>query len=181
MHQAPFLLLDIDGVFIPFPGPDGATPVTHPRHTVSTDDVAKPFDVWLNPDHGKLITDAIGTGLVRPVWCTSWRADARRVIAPLMGLPDFEHIELPNLPIKTSHPDGYLWKRNHVADWLATAPAVWVDDDFTQLDHQWAADRTAFGNPTLLIEPDPHEGIQPEHIATALEWAANHVTVKEAA
>ncbi|MDH6125787.1 hypothetical protein [Kitasatospora sp. GP82] len=40
------------------------------------------------------------------------------------------------LPITTSHPDGYLWKRNHVADWLATAPAVWIDDDFTPLDHQ---------------------------------------------
>ncbi|MDH6109478.1 hypothetical protein P3T36_000249 [Kitasatospora sp. MAP12-15] len=96
-------------------------------------------------------------------------------------MPDFDHIELPNLPITTSHPDGYLWKRNHVADWLATGPAVWIDDDFTPLDHQWAADRTAFGNPTLLIQPHPHTGIQPEHVMAALEWAADPAAVKEVA
>jgi hypothetical protein len=181
MHQSPYLLLDIDGVLIPFPGDDASTPATHTRHLVRTADVPDPFNVWLNPDHGKLILDAIRTGLVRPIWCTSWRFDARRIIAPLLGLPDFDHIELPNLPITTSHPDGYLWKRNHVADWLATAPAVWIDDDFTPLDHQWAADRTAFGNPTLLIQPDPHAGVQPEHIMAAPEWAAGLTAVKEAA
>ncbi|MCC9308433.1 hypothetical protein LN042_15275 [Kitasatospora sp. RB6PN24] len=181
MHQPPYLLLDIDGVLIPFPDADGSAPATHIRHQVRTKDGGEPFWVWLNPDHGKLILDAVSTGLVRPVWCTSWRFDARRIIAPLLGVPDFEHIELPRLPIITSHPEGYLWKRNHVADWLATAPVVWIDDDFTPLDHQWAADRTTFGNPTLLIQPDPHVGIQPEHIMTALEWATSLAAVKDAA
>ncbi|WP_316519904.1 HAD domain-containing protein [Kitasatospora brasiliensis] len=173
MLATPFLLLDVDGVLIPFPAADGSTPTTHMRHQVHIDDVAEPFWVWLDPAHGALITEAVNSGLVRPVWCTSWRTDARRIVAPLLGVPDFDHIELPKLPITTSHPDGYLWKRNHVADWLATAPAVWIDDDFTPLDHQWAADRSAFGNPTLLIQPDPRTGIQPEHITSALEWAAS--------
>ncbi|MCX4750014.1 HAD domain-containing protein [Kitasatospora sp. NBC_01287] len=181
MHQTPYLLLDIDGVLIPFPATDGSTPTSHTRHLVRTADIPDPFAIWLNPDHGKLITDAIRSDLVRPVWCTSWRFDARRIIAPLLGLPDFDHIELPNLPITTSHPDGYLWKRNHVADWLASGPAVWIDDDFTPLDHRWAADRTAFGNPTLLIQPDPNTGIQPEHVINALEWAASLTTTKQAA
>ncbi len=30
----PYLLLDIDGVLIPFPAADGSTPPTHVRHTV---------------------------------------------------------------------------------------------------------------------------------------------------
>jgi hypothetical protein len=106
------------------------------------------------------------------VWCTSWRADAPGVIGSLLGLPVFEHIELPRLPITTSHPDGYLWKRDHVDFWLGQAPAVWIDDDFTGLDHQWAVDRTTSGRPTLLVQPDHHAGLQPEHIFTALEWAA---------
>ncbi|MGW3232973.1 HAD domain-containing protein [Kitasatospora sp. NPDC001095] len=172
MLATPFLLLDIDGVLIPFPAADGSTPTTHARFQVHTDDVAGPFWVWLNPTHGALITEVINSGLIQPVWCTSWRFDARRIVAPLLDVPDFEHIDLPRLQITTSHPDGYLWKRNHVADWLATAPAVWIDDDFTPLDHRWAADRSAFGNPTLLIQPDPRVGIQSEHITSALGWAA---------
>ena len=105
------------------------------------------------------------------MWCTSWRIDAPRLIGPLLELPTFKHLELPRLPITTSHPDGYLWKRDYVESWLADAPAVWIDDDFTQLDHQWAADRTACRAATLLVEPDPHTGLQPEHIQAALAWA----------
>ncbi|MEU4164042.1 HAD domain-containing protein [Actinoplanes sp. NPDC026670] len=181
MHQIPYLLLDIDGVLIPFPAEDKSTPNTHTRHQVSLTGFPNPIWVWLNHDHGPLIADAISTGLVRPVWCTSWRIDATRQIGPLLGLPHFEHIELPRLPITTSHPDGYLWKRDHVEWWLADAPAVWIDDDFTELDHRWAADRTARRAATLLVEPDPHAGLQPEHIQAALAWATDLASSRQAA
>lgn len=32
--RPPYLLLDIDGVLIPFPSADGSTPATHARHDV---------------------------------------------------------------------------------------------------------------------------------------------------
>ena len=181
MHQIPYLLLDIDGVLIPFPADDKSPPATHTRHQVHMTGYSDPIWVWLNPDHGPLITDAINTGLVTPVWCTSWRGDAPHLIGPLLGLSAFEHIELPRLPITTSHPDGYLWKRDHVDHWLGTAPAAWIDDDFTELDHQWATDRSAAGYPTLLIEPDPHAGLRPDHIMTALQWAVGLAATRDAA
>lgn len=32
--RPPYLLLDVDGVLIPFPDADGTTPATHRRHDV---------------------------------------------------------------------------------------------------------------------------------------------------
>ncbi|OXY87467.1 hypothetical protein BEK98_43855 [Streptomyces diastatochromogenes] len=39
-------------------------------------------------------------------------------------LPPFPHIDLPRPHITTSHPNGYLWKRDRVDAWLAGAPVV---------------------------------------------------------
>ncbi|MFK0188881.1 HAD domain-containing protein [Streptomyces rubiginosohelvolus] len=170
----PYLLLDIDGVLIPFPAADGSTPPTHVRHTVlptgrHPDD---PVPIWLDPSQGHTLADLLTSGLVTPVWCTSWRKDATTIIGPLLGLPDFPYIDLPRPQITTSHPDGYLWKRDHVGIWLADTPAVWIDDDFTGLDHAWAAERTARGMATLLVQPDPHDGLQTEHLTEVTKWAA---------
>ncbi|MFD8614551.1 HAD domain-containing protein [Streptomyces sp. NPDC059631] len=176
----PYLLLDIDGVLIPFPAADGSTPPTHVRHTVlptgrHPDD---PVPIWLDPSHGVLLADLLTSGLVAPVWCTSWRRDATTIIGPLLGLPGFPYLDLPRPQITTSHPDGYLWKRDHVDGWLADAPAVWIDDDFTGLDHGWAAERTAGGAPTLLVQPDPHLGLKPEHLTEVTKWVSQLPTAR---
>ncbi|MFJ3938580.1 HAD domain-containing protein [Streptomyces parvus] len=178
----PYLLLDIDGVLIPFPAADGSTPPTHVRHTVlptgrHPDD---PVPIWLDPSQGRILADLLTSGLVTPVWCTSWRRDATTIIGPLLGLPDFPYIDLPRPQITTSHPGGYLWKRDHVDVWLSDAPAVWIDDDFTGLDHDWAMERTTKGAATLLIQPDPHLGLEPEHLTEATRWVTQVPTTRAA-
>ncbi|MFG3405869.1 HAD domain-containing protein [Streptomyces sp. NPDC048142] len=168
--RSSYLLLDVDGVLIPFPAADGSTPATHTRHDVVPEgrSADNPVTVWLNPEHGRLLLEVIRTGLFTPVWCTSWRQDAATLIGPLLGLPDLPYVDLPRPQIATSHPNGYLWKRDYVDAWMGDAPAIWIDDDFTNLDHAWAAERTAKGTPTLLVQPDPHLGLQPEHLTKVL-------------
>ncbi|WP_217141248.1 HAD domain-containing protein [Streptomyces sp. AC627_RSS907] len=172
--RPPYLLLDIDGVLIPFPSADGSTPATHARHDVvpAGRSADNSVTVWLDPAHGSMLMDVIRAGLVTPVWCTSWRQDAITLIGPLLGLPDLPYVDLPRPQITTSHPNGYLWKRDHVDTRLGNAPAVWIDDDFTGLDHAWAAERTAKGTATLLVQPDPHLGLQPEHLTEVTTWAS---------
>ncbi|MFE2379374.1 hypothetical protein [Streptomyces sp. NPDC059398] len=181
--RPPYLLIDIDGVLIPFPHADGATPPSHVRYDVvpAGRPPETPVPVWLNPEHGPMLTDLIRMRLVAPTWCTSWRHDAITLIGPLLGMPTFPYVDLPRPNITTSHPNGYLWKRDHVDAWLGDAPAAWIDDDFTDLDHAWATARAARGFPTLLVQPDPYVGLLPEHLAAVRDWAAVPHSAKRAA
>lgn len=106
------------------------------------------------------------------MWYTSWRKDATTIVGPLLGLPKFPYLDLPRPQITTSHPNGYLWKCDHVEPWLGESAVAWVDDDFTELDHASAAERTARGHPTLLVQPDPYVGLQLAHLVTVQEWAS---------
>lgn len=99
------------------------------------------------------------------------------MIGPLLGLPPLPHVDLPRPKITTSHPNGYLWKRDHVDAWLGDAPAAWIDDDFTSLDHAWAARRTARGLPTLLVQPEPRDGLCADHLCQVVTWAGQLAAV----
>ncbi|WP_062214108.1 HAD domain-containing protein [Streptomyces sp. NBRC 109706] len=168
------LYLDVDGVLIPGPDDQGDPPPTHDIHHVTPTGYDKPIKVWLNPHHGPQLAALVADTGLTPVWCTSWRQDASRLIAPCLGLPDWPHVSLPRLPLTTSHPNGYLWKRDHLIQHAAGAPFVWIDDDFTSADHEWAAARVAGGQPTLLVQPQHRVGIQPQDLWTVRTWVSTH-------
>jgi hypothetical protein len=173
-----YLLIDVDGVLIPFPDSEGNGPATHVRHSVVPTgyDAGSPVPIWLNPTHGLMLAELISELPLTPVWCTSWRGDASPLIGAKLGLEAFPHVELARQDITTSHPNGYLWKRDDVSAWLGTAQAVWIDDDFTVADHAWAAARTAVGIPTLLVQPDPRVGLLPAHLEAIRSWMAELVS-----
>ncbi|MGQ0715995.1 MAG: hypothetical protein ACT4NP_01550 [Pseudonocardiales bacterium] len=168
-----YLLCDIDGVLIPFPGKDGNIPPSHYPDQVTPTGHGKPVTIWLNPAHGPLLGDLIADTGLDPVWCTSWRADAADLIGTRLGLPPWPHVELPRLPLTDSHPNGYLWKRDHVATYINDEPCAWIDDDFAPADHGWASARTTIGRPTLLIQPDPHDGLLTVHVETIRRWTSS--------
>jgi hypothetical protein len=169
------IMIDIDGVFIPFPDLDGNGPPTHTRHLVVPTVVATdaPVPIWLNPDLGALVADLLTTEDVEGIWASSWQADADTIIGPKLGIPPLGFVPLGRPNITTSHPRGYLWKRDPVEAWLAGRPAVWIDDDFTHLDHSWAAARNTAGIPTLLVQPNPRIGLRREDILTVRAWLMN--------
>ncbi|HEY2578083.1 MAG TPA: HAD domain-containing protein [Streptosporangiaceae bacterium] len=167
-----FLFCDIDGVLIPFPAADGTTPATHHRDHVLPTGYDKPVTIWLNPAHGPLLAELVAATGLQPVWCSSWRGDASHLIGHWLGLPPWPYVALPHLPLATSRPNGYLWKRDYVAAHANGQPLAWIDDDFARpADHDWATTRTATGCPTLLIQPDPSTGIQTEHTNSIRRWA----------
>ncbi|MEU4212889.1 HAD domain-containing protein [Streptomyces sp. NPDC026206] len=166
------LYLDIDGVLIPGPNRHGHTPASHRLDNVLPEGYTEPVKIWLNPEHGPQILELLDATSLEPVWCSSWRADASGLIGSRLGLPAWPHVPLPRLLLTTSHPDGYLWKRDHVAVHAAGAPFAWIDDDFTDVDHAWAEARAAAGHPTLLVQPEHYVGILPEHLHAVRAWAA---------
>lgn len=114
----PWLLLDIDGVFIPYPDSDGRPPASHIRHLVvpTGHDPDGPVPIWVNPDHGHMITGLLAELLFHAAWCTSWRHDANRLFARCSASRTSRsstcHASTspPVIP-----PAGYLWKRDVVS------------------------------------------------------------------
>ena len=173
-RAAPWILFcDIDGVLIPFPSADGSIPTTHHRDEVVPTGYNEPVSIWLNPAHGPMLADLVAATGLKGVWCTSWRADAALLIGPRLGLLPWPHVDLPYASLNTSHPNGYLWKRDHVDAYAHQQPFAWIDDDFTSADHEWATTRGAAGYPTLLIQPDPYVGLRAHHGETIRRWVSS--------
>lgn len=95
------------------------------------------------------------------VWCSGWedRADDH--------LP--HHLGVPSLPHLTFTDDSLgHWKLAAVEAHAGDRPMAWIDDDFNEACHAWAADREA---PTLLVTSDPATGLDDDLAEQLRVWA----------
>jgi len=164
----PLLLLDVDGPLNPFAGKPERRPDGYTTHRMVLDGWTEqhPLRVWLNPDHGRMLTDlAVECGLDL-VWATTWQHLANTMIAPLVGLPELPVIEFGDA-LGTA-----AWKWDAVTTYAGDRPLAWLDDDF----HQWRHGRPKFdmarlGRPTLLHTVDARIGITYNDLSAVAEWA----------
>jgi hypothetical protein len=148
--RQPLLLLDVDGVLIPYaaPGPPaGFLPYTLLGEVV-----------WLAPAHGTWLRPFCDHFQV--VWATGWEHDANRLIAPLLGLPPLPVIAFPR------DAAGRFTKFPTIQRLVAEQPLVWIDDELTAAVHRWGDRRRT---PTLLLDADPAIGLTREMVA--IIWA----------
>jgi hypothetical protein len=97
---------------------------------------------------------------------TAWGADANRLLAPLLRLPDLPAIHFPPVPFQ---PRDKL--PPPIIRFAGRRPLTWIDDALPAEARVWAANRR---RPTLLIGVDPAEGLTRPVIEQSLRWADDH-------
>lgn len=150
----PLLLLDVDGVLNPF-GADQC-PSGYEEFDFFPDEepvrLCRAHAAWLR-ELGDRFEIA---------WATGWGAEANRLLAPVLQLPQLPVIGFPPIPFEPRE------KVPAVASYVGSRPAVWIDDALTPEARAWAEGRKA---PTLLVDVDPAEGLTQAVVLRALAWA----------
>ena len=152
----PLFLLDVDGVLNPFAAP--ACPPGYTEHAFFPGEEP----VRLCPAHGPWLREL--STRFQIVWATAWGADANRLLAPLLQLPDLPVIRFPPIPFRPRD------KLTAIIRFAGRHPLAWIDDTLPTEAQAWAAERRA---PTLLIGIDPAEGLTRPVIEQSLQWADN--------
>jgi len=150
----PVLFVDIDGVISLF--------------GFGSND--RPDGRWVNVDGiTHLLSATAGEHLLRLahhfelVWCSGWEDRANEHLPHALGLPG----PLAFLTF-AEVPGARHWKLAAIEAHAAQRPLAWIDDDFNDACHTWAAARDA---PTLLIATDPPRGMIPDHVEELERWA----------
>ncbi|MGW6915207.1 hypothetical protein ACWGB8_15535 [Kitasatospora sp. NPDC054939] len=164
----PLLFLDVDGPLIPFGATRDQLPNGYPLHrgpsSAASAAAGNPLVARIDP--------ALGPRLAalpcRPVWATTWLADANACIGPWLGLPDLPVVDWPERPAPEDAWSGLHWKTRRLVAWAAGRPFAWVDDELTPADRVWVA--AHHPAQALLHRVDPVTGLQPEDFAVLDAW-----------
>lgn len=115
----------------------------------------------IDPGHGRRLA-ALPCDLV---WATTWMDDANEQIAPWLGLPKLPVVRWPE---DDGGPTSLHWKTRTLLAWAGERPFVWVDDEITDADREWAA--ASHPAPALLHRVDARVGLTGGDFARIGEW-----------
>lgn len=170
----PVIFLDVDGVLNRMPA--------HIRQGRSWVSVPPSNGYWIDVDHVAIASlDALFrefSGRCELVWLTTW---GREVVL----LEDVLRGTLRGGFVTAERPMGRFvamsWKLNALVAHLAdrdNPPFVWIDDeaisDAVLSSPDFAGGKNQGGEPRLLIEPKPGDGITLEHIAAIRAFLDQH-------
>jgi len=158
------LLIDVDGPLNPYAAKPTRRPAGYDTYRLAPLGIPKdkPLRVWLNKDHGPMLTEFAAENDCKLVWCTTWENDANSMIAPLIGLPE--------LPVINFGWTAHKWKYNAVLDYSAGEPFVWLDDDFNNYKKELRWFESQRKEPCSLQWIDPKIGITAKDLIKTKEW-----------
>lgn len=154
MSPTPLILLDVDGVLLPFGGEPPAGCVR----------LASPDENWCLPEAMEIFALA---ELVELAWCSGWEPHIASELVPLFELAGWPLPQMRELamPIFTDH--ERTWKLPLVQEEAGDRPLVWVDDEIGADAWAWAEARE---HPTLLVQPRPHLGLSRAQLEEIRAW-----------
>jgi hypothetical protein len=98
------------------------------------------------------------------VWASGWEDKANFYLPHLLGLPELPHVSFDVLPSS----GGAHWKLAALEAYAGDRAVAWIDDNFDDSCYEWAERRRA---PTLLVQTEPHLGLEEAHVDALNAWA----------
>jgi hypothetical protein len=154
----PLLLLDVDGVLVPF----GFAPGGRPAGTVLTVHGFEQVVLATAATHLRTLAEHFAV-----TWCTGWREAANEHLLDALGLtsPLADVVFPPELAVAPQA----SWKLRAIDQHAgADAPLAWVDDAFDADCERWAAERPGA---THLERTDPAVGLTDGGVASLVAFA----------
>lgn len=157
-HERPLLLIDVDGVLALF-NLQGEPPagVWH---------LIEGFPYYLATAAAGLLHEAAEHFDL--AWCTGWEDRANDHLPRLLSTPG----PLPVVYFDRNPGRGNAhWKLDAIDTFAGSRPLAWIDDALDDRCTSWSAARSAAGTPTLLVQTQPHLGLDRAHLDELLEFA----------
>lgn len=170
MTDRPLLLIDVDGPL----NPDVSNNTMNKHNRQNPDRQFRShrlagYKVWLSRWHGEQLLALADR--FELTWCTTWEHEANEWIGPHLGLPELPVIEFDKNWKLPSRGDGTYFKTHDVVEYAAGRPFAWVDDQISEYDEKYVAER--HNGPVRLLWINPAAGLRQPDFDTLASWAAS--------